>query len=97
VTFERRFTPGGKPDAGRMQPGDTQLGRQVMYLTIDATGAIASCKVVATAGDTPPDYGCDEAKKEQFKAPAPASVAANAAARQAFMTVLAYGHVESIA
>ena len=28
VTFERRFSPGGKPDAGRMQPGDTLLGRK---------------------------------------------------------------------
>ena len=41
VTFERRFSPGDKPDAGRMQPGDTLLGRQVMFLTIDAKGSIA--------------------------------------------------------
>ena len=94
VTFERRFSPGAAQlDAGKLAPGDRLLGRQVMFLTIDATGAIASCKLVATAGDVPPDYGCAEAKKEQFKALA----TADAAARQAFMTVLAYGHTESIA
>jgi len=93
VTFERRFSPGGQLDAGKLQPGDMLLGRQVMFLTIDAKGAIASCKVVATAGDAPPDYGCEEARKEQFRAEANA----DGTARQAFMTVLAYGHTESIA
>jgi len=92
VTFERRFSPGGRLDAGKLQPGDMLLGRQVMFLTIDANGAIQSCKVVATSGDAPPDYGCEEARKEQFKAEASAG-----AERQAFMTVLAYGHLESIA
>lgn len=94
VTFERRFSPGAAQlDAGKLSPGDTLLGRQVMYLTIDGAGAIASCKVVATSGDVPPDYGCAEAKKEQFKADAGA---ANGA-RQAFMTVMAYGHSERLA
>ena len=93
VTFERRFSPGGQLDAGKLQPGDMLLGRQVMFLTIDAKGAIQSCKVVATSGDAPPDYGCEEAKREQFKAEA----SADATARQAFMTVLAYGHLEQIA
>jgi len=93
VTFERRFSPGGRLDAGKLRPGDTLIGRQVMYLTFDESGAITSCKVVAFAGESAPDYGCDEAKKEQFRAQA----SADPAARQAFMTVLAYGHTEAIA
>jgi hypothetical protein len=93
VTFERRFSPGGRPDAGRLQPGDKLLGQQVMFLTIDAKGAIESCKLVATVGDSPPGYSCDEASKEQFQAHANAGPAA----RQGFMTVLAYGHTERIA
>jgi len=93
LTFERRFSPGAASlDAGKLQPGDVLLGRQVMYLTIDATGAIASCKIVSSSGDAPPDYGCDEAKKEQFRAEAAAP-----AARPAFLTVLAYGHTETLA
>ena len=93
VTFERRFSPGGRLDAGRLEPGDTLLGRQVMFLTFDAKGAISSCKVVATGGDAPPAYDCDEVRKERFSAEASASPAA----RQAFLTVLAYGHTEHIA
>jgi len=93
VTFERRFSPGGQLDAGKLQPGDMLLGRQVMFLTIGANGTIQSCKVVASSGDAPPDYGCEEAKREQFKAEANAGPAS----RQAFMTVLAYGHLEQIA
>ena len=93
VTFERRFSPGNRLDSGRLQPGDTLLGRQVMYLTFGADGAIESCKMVEVSGDAPPTYNCDEAKKEQFRAQA----SANAGARQAFMTILAYGHTEQIA
>jgi len=33
LTFERRFSPGGQLDAGKLQPGDTLIGRQVMFLT----------------------------------------------------------------
>jgi hypothetical protein len=91
MTYERRFSPGGKLDSGRLQPGDTLLGRQVMYLTIDPKDSILSCKVVAASGASP-NYDCDTAKKEQFRAsPTPAP-----AARQAFMTVLAYGHTERV-
>ena len=93
ITFERRFSP-VTPDSGRLQPGDQLLGRQVMYLTINAEGAIDSCKVVATSGDTPPEYDCEEVKAEQFRAQASA---ATGAPRQAFMTILAYGHMEQIA
>jgi len=95
VTFERRFTPGGQLlESGSLQPGDTLLGRQVMFLTFDSAGAIASCKMVETSGDAAPTYDCEEAKKEQFRAQANA---AGGAARQAFMTILAYGHTEEIA
>lgn len=94
VTFERRFSPGSRVDSGQLHPGDTLLGRQVMFLTFDEAGAVSSCKVVAVSGDTPPTYNCDEAKKEQFRAQASADTGA---ARQAFMTILAYGHTEQIA
>ena len=90
VTFERRFSPGAKLDSGKLAPGDTLLGRQVMFLTIDAKGAIESCKVVSSSGDSAPDYDCNAIRKERFSVDA-------AAARQAFMTVMAYGHTESIA
>lgn len=91
VTFERRFSPGAELDSGQLQPGDELLGRQVMYLTFDGQGAISSCKVVATTGEMSFAYDCDEARKEQFRAPADASM------RQAFLTVLAYGHSEHVA
>lgn len=93
LTFERRFSP-VTPDSGRLQPGDQLLGRQVMYLTISPEGSIDSCRVVSTSGDMPPEYDCDEVKSEQFRAQASASTAAP---RQAFMTILAYGHMEQIA
>ena len=93
LTFERRFSPGAiRLDSGRLQPGDTLIGRQVMFLTLEADGSIASCHVVSTAGESPSDYDCDEVKKEQFKAQA----SETPGARQAFMTVLAYGHSEQI-
>lgn len=93
VTFERRFSPGSQIDSGRLHPGDTLLGRQVMFLTFDADGAIESCKVVATSGDAPPTYNCDEARTEQFRA----QTGEGPAVRQAFMTILAYGHTEEMA
>jgi len=93
VTYERRFSPGGAQlDSGRLRPGDTLLGRQVMFLTFDAQGAIDSCKVVAATGELEFSYDCDAARKEQFRAQANA----DPAARQAFLTVLAYGHIERI-
>lgn len=94
VTFERRFSPGvGRVDSGQLQPGDTLIGRQVMFLTLEEDGSIASCHVVSKSGESPSDYDCDEVKKEQFKAQA----SAETGARQAFLTVLAYGHTEQIA
>ena len=94
MTFERRFSPGGKPDAGKLAPGDLLLGRSVMFLTIDAKGAIASCKTVAVSGASAPSYGCDDIRKEQFRAEGGTN---GSAGRQAFMTVSAYGHMESMA
>lgn len=93
LTFERRFSP-VTPDSGRLQPGDQLLGRQVMYLTINPEGSIDSCKVVSTSGDLRSNYDCEEVKSEQFRAQASAS---SAPPRQAFMTILAYGHMEQIA
>lgn len=93
VTFERRFSPGARLDGGTLRPGDTLLGRQVMYLTFDASGAVDSCKVVAATGQMEFSYDCDAARKEEFRARA----SAGEDKRQAFLTVLAYGHNEHIA
>lgn len=93
LTFERRFSPGARLDSGKLQPGDTLIGRQVMFLTFDAKGAISGCHVVAVSGDAPTEYGCDQAKKEQFRVPAGAAPTPH----QAFMTILAYGHTEHLA
>jgi hypothetical protein len=94
LTFERRFSPGAKLDSGRLQTGDKLLGQQVMFLTIDPKGTIESCRVLARSGDMIPAYGCAEAESEQFRAQANAP---SGAARQAFMTILVYGHQEQIA
>lgn len=93
LTFERRFSPGSQLDGGQLEPGDKLLGRQVMFLTFDPKGSIESCHVVAKTGDMAFQYDCDAARKEQFRAPA----GGDPAPRQAFMTVLAYGHSEQIA
>lgn len=89
ITFERRFSPGA-PDSGKVQPGDTLLGRQVLALAIDAAGAVQACQIVATAGDMTTDYDCEEAKAERFEA----SAGRVATHRQGFMTILVYGHAE---
>lgn len=94
LTFERRFSPGARLDSGRLQAGDKLLGQQVMFMTFGAGGSIESCRVVGISGDMIPAYGCDEARTEQFRVPASAP---SAAPRQAFMTILVYGHQEQIA
>lgn len=94
LTFERRFSPGGKLNPGQLQAGDKLLGQQVMFLTIGTDGSIASCRVVDTSGDMLPSYGCEQAKTEQFQARASAP---SEPPRQAFMTILVYGHQEQIA
>lgn len=93
LTYERRFSPGSELDDGKLETGDKLLGRQVMFLTFDPKGSIESCHVVAKTGDMAFQYGCDEARQEQFRA----SASGDPAPRQAFMTVLAYGHTERIA
>jgi len=94
LTFERRFSPGGKLDSGKLQLGDELLGQQVLFLTINPDGELQSCKVLATSGEFLPAYDCDSAKTEQFRAAASPTAQGP---RQAFMTVLVYGHQEHIA
>lgn len=93
LTFERRFSPGERPEPGRLQPGDTLLGRQLIHLTIDGSGAVSSCKVVDVSGEVP-DYGCREARTETFVVKASAPVGGM---HEAFMTILVYGHAEQLA
>ena len=93
VTFERRFSPGERPEPGRLQPGDTLLGRQLIHLMIDGSGAVKSCKVVDVSGEVH-DYGCKEAQTETFALKASAT---SDATQQAFMTILVYGHAEQLA
>jgi hypothetical protein len=93
LTYERRFSPGGRLDAGTLRPGDTLLGRQVLFLTFRDDGAIQSCDVIASSGELQFQYNCDAARKERFRAPA----SLGATPRQAFMTILAYGHTEYLA
>jgi hypothetical protein len=91
LTFERRFSPHGRPDSGVVEKGDTLLSQRVLYLAIDASGKVQDCRVVSTSGEMALEYGCDEARSEKFAA------GAHGAARQAFMTVRVYGHTEQIA
>lgn len=93
LTFERRFSPGDRPEPGRLQPGDQLVGRQVIYLTIGDDGAVKGCKVLDVSGEVP-DYGCKEAQTEKFNV---SFDPASAATQQAFMTILVYGHTEQLA
>ena len=92
LTFERRFSPGIRPEPGKLQPGDELVGRQVIHLNIDESGAVKSCKVVDVSGEVP-EYGCKEAQTETFIVKASASTGA---LQQGFMTILVYGHAEQI-
>ena len=93
LTFERRFSPGNRPEPGRLQPGDMLVGRQVIYLTINGEGAVKACKVVDVSGEVP-DYGCKEAQTEKFNV---SFDPASSSTQQAFMTILVYGHTEQFA
>jgi hypothetical protein len=93
ITFERRFSPGAQPKTG-LDAGETFLGGQMMALAIDAAGKVSDCKIVATSGSMTPEYGCEDASAEKFQASAGQS--ANAPAREAYMTILVYGHHEHI-
>ena len=91
ITFERRFSPGTEPASAKLETGDTLIGGQVMALAIDAHGQVSKCQVVAASGGVKPEYGCDEATAERFDA----SVGhAPKIAREAYMTILVYGHPE---
>lgn len=95
ITFERRFSPGAKPEMDALQPGETLLGSSVMALAIDGAGAVKGCKVVSTAGSLPPQYGCSEASAERFDASA-STAHSTVAPRAGYMTVLVYGHSEHV-
>lgn len=88
ITIERRFTPAPRPDPGTLQSGDTLLGGQVMALAIDGAGEVRSCKVLAASGKVRPAYSCNQARAERFDA----ATTKHSRVRQAFMTILVYGH-----
>ena len=92
ITFERRFSPGDKPDMN-LQAGETLLGGQMMALAIDGKGAVKGCHVVATSGSVTPQYGCTEAEAERFDANAATT---RAPEREGYMTILVYGHSEHV-
>ena len=94
ITIERRFTPGSDPVPIALESGDTLLGGQVMALAIDDTGAVRSCKIIVASGDVRPAYGCSEARTERFKASAGSEAAEM---QQGLMTIIVYGHEESLA
>jgi hypothetical protein len=95
ITFERRFSPGAKPEMAKLEPGEVLLGGQMMALAIDGAGAVKHCRIVATSGSVTPQYGCDEATAERFEASA-GSARARAEAREGYMTILVYGHSEHV-
>ena len=73
--------------------GNMLLGQQVMSLSIGAKGAVDGCQVVASSGDMKPTYGCKEASAEKFQAGVRTG---EPASRQAYMTILVYGHSEHV-
>jgi hypothetical protein len=93
ITFERRFNPNWQPQANEAPTGDMLLGRQVMSLAIGAKGTVEGCQVVDASGDVKPAYGCKEASAEKFQASASTI---HAPPRQAYMTILVYGHKEHV-
>ena len=95
LTFERRFSPGAQPDLGKLQPGDTLLGGQVIALSIDGAGTVKGCRVVVASGEMMPTYGCKEAQGEKFSVRA--ERASSTDTHEGFMTILVYGHMEQIA
>jgi hypothetical protein len=97
LTFERRFSPGAKPDIQQLAPGETLLGGRLMALAIDAKGAVKNCQVLATSGSVTPQYGCDDLAGEHFEASVGGAHAhASAAPREGYMSILVYGHSEHV-
>jgi hypothetical protein len=95
LTFERRFSPGPKPDIQQLAPGETLLGGRLMALAIDAKGAVKNCEVVATSGSVTPQYGCDELAAEHFQASA-GGTRAGSSSREGYMSIIVYGHSEHV-
>lgn len=93
ITFERRFTPDSKPALSALPTGDVLLSGQVLALAIDAKGAVKGCRVVAASGAMRPEYNCDDAQAEKFKASYTPG-AKEAPDREGYMTILVYGHSE---
>ena len=94
LTFERRFTPGAKPDLDKLQPGETMLGGRLMALAIDAKGAVENCRIVATSGSVAPQYGCADLKAERFEASVGGGTSTEP--REAYMSIVVYGHSEHV-
>lgn len=95
ITFERRFSPGAKPEMAKLQPGEVLLGGRVMALAIDGAGAVRHCRIVAISGSVAPQYGCDEATAERFEASA-GNARVRTEPREGYMTILVYGHSEHV-
>jgi hypothetical protein len=95
LTFERRFTPGAKPNIEQLQPGETLLGGRLMALAIDAKGAVKNCQVVATSGAVTPEYGCSDLAAERFEASV-GGAQAGSPPREAYMSIIVYGHSEHV-
>jgi hypothetical protein len=95
LTFERRFTPGTKPDIEQLQPGEILLGGRLMALAIDAKGTVKNCEVVATSGSVTPEYGCSDLAAERFEASV-GGARAGSAPREAYMAIVVYGHSEHV-
>jgi len=92
ITFERRFSPGGKPEMA-LQPGETVLGGRMMALAIDGRGAVKGCRIVESSGSVTPQNGCSQAEAERFTASA---VKASATQREGYLSILVYGHSEHV-
>ncbi len=95
LTFERRFSPGAKPDIEQLQPGETLLGGRLMEVAIDAKGAVKNCAVVATSGSVTPQYGCDDLAAEHFEASV-RGARAGSGPREGYMSIIVYGHSEHV-
>jgi hypothetical protein len=95
LTFERRFSPGAKPDIQQLAPGETLLGGRLMEVAIDAKGAVKNCEVVATSGSVTPQYGCDDLAAEHFEASVHGP-RAGSAPREGYMSIIVYGHSEHV-
>jgi len=93
ITFERRFTPGAKPDMA-LEPGETLLGGRLLSLAIDARGAVKNCQVVATSGSVAPQYGCADLQAERFEASVGSANASGP--REGYMSIIVYGHSEHV-